>query len=156
MEQRQRLAVLIDGENISTKIAARVFGEIAELGDACVRRVYADFTRTNLQPWKDFVTNHALVAHQNFPCAAKKNATDIAMVVDAMDLLHSRLFDGFCIVSSDSDFCRLASRIREEGLFVYGFGRDNPASPSFKNACHQFFDVAKFDPKKAPVPVAKK
>lgn len=133
----ERLAVLIDADNIPPKMADRLFEEIAEIGDAMVRRIYGDFSTPNLGGWTKILPKHAINAHQNFANIAGKNATDIALVIDAMDLLHSGRFDGFCLVSSDSDFTRLASRIREQGLRVYGFGERKTAE-SFRNACHRF------------------
>lgn len=133
----ERLAVLIDADNIPPKMADRLFEEIAEIGDAMVRRIYGDFSTPNLGGWTKIMPKHAINAHQNFANIAGKNATDIALVIDAMDLLHSGRFDGFCLVSSDSDFTRLASRIREQGLRVYGFGERKTAE-SFRNACHRF------------------
>ena len=117
-----RLAVLIDADNASAKIAGRLFEEIAKIGEASVRRIYGDFSGPRLKPWADILAQHAIIPQQQFAYTAGKNASDIALVIDAMDLLHSGRFDGFCLVSSDSDFTRLASRIREQGLDVYGFG----------------------------------
>src|SRR5436190_22507032 len=117
-----RLAVLIDADNTSARIASGLFSEIAKIGEASVRRIYGDFSGTRLKGWADVLSAHAIMAHQNFANTTGKNASDIALVIDAMDLLHSGLFDGFCLVSSDSDFTRLAARIREQGLDVYGFG----------------------------------
>lgn len=133
----ERLAVLIDADNIPPKMADRLFEEIAEIGDAMVRRTYGDFSTSHLNGWTKVMPKHAINAHQNFANISGKNATDIALVIDAMDLLHSGRFDGFCLVSSDSDFTRLASRIREQGLHVYGFGERKTAE-SFRNACHRF------------------
>ena len=132
-----RLAVLIDADNTSAKIADRLFEEIAQLGEASVRRIYGDFTRTELGSWTKLLAKHAIIAHQQFAYVTGKNASDIALVIDAMDLMHSGRFDGFCLVSSDSDFTRLAARIREQGLDVFGFGaRKTPES--FRQACRRF------------------
>ncbi|HEY1385863.1 MAG TPA: NYN domain-containing protein [Dongiaceae bacterium] len=132
-----RLAVLIDADNTSAKIADRLFEEIAQLGEASVRRIYGDFTRTELGGWTKLLAKHAIIAHQQFAYVTGKNASDIALVIDAMDLMHSGRFDGFCLVSSDSDFTRLAARIREQGLDVFGFGaRKTPES--FRQACRRF------------------
>jgi uncharacterized LabA/DUF88 family protein len=132
-----RLAVLIDADNTSAKIADRLFEEIAQLGEASVRRIYGDFTRTQLRGWSDILAKHAIIAQQQFAYVTGKNASDIALVIDAMDLMHSGRFDGFCLVSSDSDFTRLAARIREQGLDVFGFG-ERKTPESFRQACRRF------------------
>jgi uncharacterized LabA/DUF88 family protein len=132
-----RLAVLIDADNASAKIAGRLFEEIAKIGEASVRRIYGDFSSQRLMPWADILAQHAIIPQQQFAYTAGKNASDIALVIDAMDLLHSGRFDGFCLVSSDSDFTRLASRIREQGLDVYGFG-ERKTPESFRQACRRF------------------
>ncbi|QRM35649.1 NYN domain-containing protein [Microvirga sp. VF16] len=132
-----RLAVLIDADNASAKIAGRLFEEIAKIGEASVRRIYGDFSGQRLKPWADILAQHAIIPQQQFAYTAGKNASDIALVIDAMDLLHSGRFDGFCLVSSDSDFARLASRIREQGLDVYGFG-ERKTPESFRQACRRF------------------
>jgi hypothetical protein len=132
-----RLAVLIDADNTSAKIADRLFEEIAQLGEASVRRIYGDFTRAGLRGWTDILAKHAIIAHQQFAYVTGKNASDIALVIDAMDLMHSGRFEGFCLISSDSDFTRLAARIREEGLDVFGFG-ERKTPESFRQACRRF------------------
>jgi uncharacterized LabA/DUF88 family protein len=132
-----RLAVLIDADNTSAKIANRLFEEIAQLGEASVRRIYGDFTRAALRGWTEILAKHAIIAHQQFAYVTGKNASDIALVIDAMDLMHSGRFEGFCLVSSDSDFTRLAARIREEGLDVFGFG-ERKTPESFRQACRRF------------------
>src|SRR3954454_23730313 len=132
-----RFAVLIDAENTSPQIASGLFEEVAKLGEASVRRIYGDFSGTKLKSWSDILQKHAIDPYQQFSYTRGKNASDIALVIDAMDLLHSGRFDGFCLVSSDSDFTRLASRLREEGADVYGFGaRKTPES--FRQACRRF------------------
>src|SRR5580692_8260244 len=132
-----RLAVLIDADNASSRIAPGLFEEIAKIGEASVRRIYGDFSGTRLKPWADILSTHAIMPHQNFAYTSGKNASDIALVIDAMDLLHSGRFDGFCLVSSDSDFTRLASRIREQGVDVFGFG-EQKTPESFRQACRRF------------------
>lgn len=132
-----RLAVLIDADNASAKIADGLFEEIAKIGEASVRRIYGDFSGTRLKSWTDVLPKHAITASQNFANTTGKNASDIALVIEAMDLLHSGRFDGFCLVSSDSDFTRLASRIREQGVDVYGFG-EQKTPESFRQACRRF------------------
>jgi uncharacterized LabA/DUF88 family protein len=133
-----RLAVLIDADNTSPKIASGLFEEIAKIGEASVRRIYGDFSGTRLKSWADILATYAIMPYQNFAYTTGKNASDIALVIDAMDLLHSGRFDGFCLVSSDSDFTRLAARIREQGLDVYGFGAQKTPE-SFRKACRRFF-----------------
>ncbi len=132
-----RLAVLIDTDKASSRIATRLFEEIAKIGEASVRRIYGDFSGTRLKAWAEILPTHAIKVHQNFACATHKNASDIALVIDAMDLLYTERFEGFCLVSSDSDFTGLAARIREQGTDVYGFG-ERKTPESFRNACHRF------------------
>jgi len=132
-----RLAVLIDADNASARIAPGLFEEIAKIGEASVRRIYGDFSSPRLKSWADILAAHAILPHQNFAYTQGKNASDIALVIDAMDLLHSGRFDGFCLVSSDSDFTRLAARIREQGVDVYGFG-EQKTPEAFRQACRRF------------------
>ena len=132
-----RLAVLIDADNTSPRIADGLFEEVAKIGEASVRRIYGDFASSRLRAWADLLSKHAIIPHQQFAYVTGKNASDIALVIDAMDLLHSGRFDGFCLVSSDSDFTRLAARIREEGLDVFGFG-EQKTPESFRQACRRF------------------
>src|SRR6478672_3198548 len=133
----RRLAILIDADNTSPRIAAGLFEEIASLGEASVRRIYGDFLGQRLKSWADILQKYAIDPYQQFAYTTGKNASDIALVIDAMDLLHSGRFDGFCLVSSDSDFTRLASRIREEGADVFGFG-EQKTPESFRQACTRF------------------
>jgi uncharacterized LabA/DUF88 family protein len=133
----RRFAVLIDADNTSPRIAAGLFDEIAKFGEASVRRIYGDFSSSRLQSWTKILQKHAIDPYQQFAYTSGKNASDIALVIDAMDLLHSGRFDGFCLVSSDSDFTRLASRLREEGADVYGFGTQKTPE-SFRQACRRF------------------
>lgn len=136
-DRPRRLAVLIDADNASSRIAAGLFEEIATIGEASVRRIYGDFSGTRLKSWADILSTYAIMPHQNFANTVGKNASDIALVIDAMDLLHSGRFDGFCLVSSDSDFTRLAARIREQGVDVFGFG-EQKTPESFRQACKRF------------------
>jgi len=137
-EQRApRLAVLIDADNASPRIAPGLFQEIAKIGEASLRRIYGDFSSPRLKGWTDVLSVHAIMPYQNFAHTPGKNASDIALVIDAMDLLHAGRFDGFCLVSSDSDFTRLAARIREQGVDVYGFG-ERKTPESFRQACSRF------------------
>lgn len=145
-----RLAVLIDADNASARIAPGLFEEIAKIGEASVRRIYGDFSGQRLKAWSDVLSTHAIMPHQNFAYTTGKNASDIALVIDAMDLLHSGRFDGFCLVSSDSDFTRLAARIREQGIDVYGFG-EQKTPESFRQACRRFIYTENLLPE-APAP----
>ncbi|TNJ48536.1 NYN domain-containing protein [Phaeobacter sp. B1627] len=144
------LAVLIDADNISAKYGEAMFEEIASLGEASIRRIYGDFSGGGPQGWsKDRLAALAIVPHQQFANTTGKNASDIALVIDAMDILHSGRFDGFVLISSDSDFTRLASRIREQGLDVYGMGmRKTPAA--FVRACKRFIYVENLLKEAAP------
>jgi uncharacterized LabA/DUF88 family protein len=132
-----RLAVLIDADNASAKIVDGLFEEIAKIGEASVRRIYGDFASARSKAWIDVLAKHAIIPQQQFAYTTGKNASDITLVIDAMDLLHSGRFDGFCLVSSDSDFTRLASRIREQGVDVFGFG-EQKTPESFRQACRRF------------------
>src|SRR6202162_1008208 len=133
----RRLAILIDAENTSPRIAYGLFEEIAKFGEASFRRIYGDFSSPRLKSWIEILQKHAIDPYQQFAYTSGKNASDIALVIDAMDLLHTGRFDGFCLVSSDSDFTRLASRLREQGADVYGFGAEKTPK-SFRQACHRF------------------
>ena len=132
-----RLAVLIDADNASAKIVDGLFAEIAKIGEASVRRIYGDFSHARSKGWADTLSKHAIIPQQQFAYTTGKNASDITRVIDAMDLLHSGRFDGFCLVSSDSDFTRLAARIREQGVDVFGFG-EQKTPESFRQACRRF------------------
>src|SRR6478672_8258396 len=132
-----RLAVLIDADNASARIADGLFEEIAKIGEASVRRIYGDFSHSRSKAWIEVLSKHAIIPQQQFAYTTGKNASDITLVIDAMDLLHSGRFDGFCLVSSDSDFTRLASRIREQGVDVFGFG-EQKTPESFRQACRRF------------------
>jgi len=132
-----RLAILIDADNAQPSIIEGLLAEVAKLGVASVKRIYGDWTTPNLGGWKKVLLEHSIQPIQQFRYTVGKNATDSAMVIDAMDLLYKKQFDGFCIVSSDSDFTRLASRIREEGLTVYGVGERKTPS-AFVSACDRF------------------
>lgn len=132
-----RLAVLIDADNATANIADALFAEVAKIGEASVRRIYGDFSGTRLKGWADVLPHHAIIPQQIPPNIKGKNASDIALVIDAMDLLHSARFDAFCLVSSDSDFTRLAARIREQGVDVLGFGKQT-TPVSFRKACKKF------------------
>ncbi len=134
------LAVLIDADNSSPKWAEAIFEEIASFGEASVRRIYGDFSRQAMSGWQEKLPMLALVPHHQPANTVGKNSSDIALVIDAMDLLHSGRFDGFVLISSDSDFTRLASRIREQGLDVYGIGQKKTPE-AFRKACKRFIFV---------------
>ncbi|MFD8621459.1 NYN domain-containing protein [Streptomyces sp. NPDC059513] len=140
MESTAKLAVLIDADNAKPSAVEELVAEVAKYGTAHVKRAYGDWTGTQLKGWKDELLAQSIQPIQQFAYTTGKNATDSAMVIDAMDLLYSGRFDGFCIVSSDSDFTRLASRIRESGLTVYGFGERKTPKP-FVAACDKFIYV---------------
>ncbi|HEY3685920.1 MAG TPA: NYN domain-containing protein [Streptosporangiaceae bacterium] len=139
-ENAARLAVLIDADNAQPAIIDGLLAEVAKYGTAHVKRAYGDWTGTRLTGWKGQLLDQSIQPIQQFAYTTGKNATDAAMVIDAMDLLYSERFDGFCIVSSDSDFTRLAARIRESGLTVYGFGERKTPKP-FVSACDKFIYV---------------
>ncbi|WP_127108591.1 NYN domain-containing protein [Pararhodobacter zhoushanensis] len=147
------LAVLVDADNSSPKWAEAIFEEIASLGEASVRRIYGDFSRQQMSGWQERLPGLALVPHHQPANTVGKNSSDIALVIDAMDLLHSGRFDGFVLVSSDSDFTRLASRIREQGLDVYGIGQQKTPE-AFRKACKRFIFVENLirepEPREAP------
>ncbi len=136
-KRQQRLAVLIDADNAQSAIIEGLTVEIAKYGIASVKRIYGDWTDTRLKKWKSVLLEYGLTPIQQFAYSQGKNATDSAMIIDAMDLLYTQNFDGFCIVSSDSDFTKLASRIREAGLTVYGFG-EKKTPKAFLSACDKF------------------
>ena len=135
--QAQKLAVLIDADNAQPSIVEGLLSEIAKYGTANVKRIYGDWTGPNLKSWKDVLLLYSIQPMQQFRYTVGKNATDAAMIIDAMDLLYTNKFDGFCIVSSDSDFTKLVSRIRESGLVVYGFG-EKKTPEAFVSACDKF------------------
>lgn len=135
----KKLAILIDADNASADIIEPLLAEIAKYGIASVKRIYGDWS-SGLNKWKEALLPHAIIPVQQFAYTKGKNATDMSMVIDAMDLLYSGTFDGFCIISSDSDFTRLASRIRESGLKVYGFG-EQKTPEAFRKACDAFIFV---------------
>lgn len=136
-EEDLRLAVLIDAENISSKYAGQLFTEIAQLGEATVRRVYGDWSADQMRSWRSVLEDYAISTRQEYCFAKGKNSSDSAMIIDAMDLLYADSVDGFCIVSSDSDFTNLARRLREAGKLVLGAG-ESKTPKSFANSCNRF------------------
>jgi uncharacterized LabA/DUF88 family protein len=137
MENTSKLAVLIDADNAQAAIIEGLLAEIAKYGTANVKRIYGDWTQPQLKSWKEILLQHSIQPIQQFGYTRGKNSTDSALIIDAMDLLYTGKFDGFCLVSSDSDFTKLAARIREAGLVVYGFGEKKTPEP-FVAACDKF------------------
>jgi len=136
-ENTRKLAILIDADNAQPAITENLMAEIAKYGTANVKRIYGDWTQPQLRGWKDLLLEYSIQPMQQFGYTRGKNSTDSALIIDAMDLLYTGRFDGFCLVSSDSDFTKLAARIRESGLVVYGFGEKKTPGP-FVAACDKF------------------
>lgn len=150
---QDKLAVLVDADNAQPSIIEALLAEVAKYGVSSVKRIYGDWTSPSLKGWKDVLLEFALHPVQQFRYTVGKNATDSAMIIDAMDLLYTGNFDGFCIVSSDSDFTRLASRVREAGLKVYGFG-ERKTPKAFVGACDKFIftEILRTKPDDTPEP----
>ncbi|TXT35685.1 MAG: hypothetical protein FD135_4776 [Comamonadaceae bacterium] len=146
----QKLAVLIDADNAQASVIQELLAEVSRYGTATIKRAYGDWTTTNLKGWKDVLHTMAIQPIQQFAYTSGKNATDSALIIDAMDVLHAGSVDGFCLVSSDSDFTRLATRIREAGLVVYGFGERKTPEP-FVAACDKFIytEIFRTEPEEA-------
>lgn len=136
-EPTMSLAVLIDADNAQAAVIEGLLAEVARFGEATVKRIYGDFTSPTSASWKKVLQKYAIKPVQQFAYTTGKNATDSTLIIDAMDLLYTRKFDGFCLVTSDSDFTGLAMRLREEGINVFGFG-EKKTPEAFKNACHKF------------------
>jgi hypothetical protein len=134
---RNKIAILIDGDNAQSSLLPQMIVEAGRHGQVTVRRIYGDWTTNHMNSWKDTLNFHAFQPIQQFRYTIGKNATDSAMIIDAMDILHSGVVDGFCLVSSDSDYTRLATRIRETGIFVMGIG-EKKTPKAFVNACDLF------------------
>ena len=161
-DDQRLLAVLIDADNAPPGVIEGLLAEVAKYGVASVKRIYGDFTSPQQTQWKKALLKHSIQPVQQFAYTSGKNATDSSLIIDAMDLMYTRRFDGFCLVSSDSDFTRLAQRLREEGHTVYGFGERKTPDP-FVQACDKFIytDLLRRDsepaaPAKAPAVPAKK
>ncbi len=154
----QKLAVLIDADNAQASVIQELLAEVSRYGTATIKRAYGDWTTTNLKGWKEVLHRMAIQPIQQFSYTTGKNSTDASLIIDAMDVLHTGAVDGFCLVSSDSDFTRLATRIREAGLVVYGFGERKTPEP-FVAACDKFIyteilraeKVVEKDAEKVPV-----
>ena len=140
METEFKLAVLIDGDNIPSAYVKEMMEEIAKYGNPTIKRIYGDWTRPTLAKWKSLLLENAITPIQQYSYTSGKNATDSAMIIDAMDILYSGRVDGFCLVSSDSDFTRLATRLREAGMKVYGIGEKKTPDP-FIVACDKFIYI---------------
>lgn len=134
---RHKIAMLIDGDNAQAGLLSQMLVEAGRYGQVTVRRIYGDWTTVNMNSWKETLNFHAFQPIQQFRYTIGKNATDSAMIIDAMDILHTNVVDAFCLVSSDSDYTRLATRIRETGIFVMGIGEKKTPKP-FVNACDVF------------------
>ena len=145
INKQNNLAVLIDAENISPQKIKEILDEVAKYGKTSVKRIYGDWTTPDMNTWKDHLHQYAIQPIQQFRYTTGKNATDSAMIIDAMDLLYSHNFDGFCLLSSDSDYTKLAVRIRESGLIVYGIG-ERKTPESFRHACDQFIYIENLGP----------
>jgi len=146
----QRIAVLIDGDNAQASLIDKILAEITKYGLITIRRIYGDWTASNMSGWKDVLQTHAIQPIQQFRYTTGKNATDSAMIIDAMDIFYSGTVDAFCLVSSDSDYTRLATRIREQGLFVMGIGKKTTPR-AFVNACDLFVYTENLVPQNEPL-----
>ena len=152
--QDLKLAILIDADNISPKYVKVILDEAASFGVAACKRIYGDWSDVRLKSWKDALLNNSIIPIQQYSYTTGKNATDSAMIIDAMDILYSGNCDGFVLVSSDSDFTRLATRLREAGMKVYGMGEKKPPKP-FIVACDKFVYIESLKAAEAAVPAPK-
>jgi len=149
-QEEKKVALLIDGDNAQPSLIEKMLAEAGKFGTITIRRIYGDWTMANMNSWKATLNNHAIQPIQQFRYTVGKNATDSALIIDAMDILHRGLVEGFCIVSSDSDYTRLATRIREAGIFVMGIG-EKKTPKAFVNACKVFIYTENLT-EKEPVP----
>jgi uncharacterized LabA/DUF88 family protein len=147
----KKIALLIDGDNAQPSLLDKILAEAGKYGGITIRRIYGDWTTANMNSWKPTLNNHAIQPVQQFRYTIGKNATDSALIIDAMDILHRGLVDGFCVVSSDSDYTRLATRIREAGIFVMGIGQKKTPK-AFVNACKVFIYTENLTQTEAPLP----
>lgn len=156
MTNDKRFAVLIDADNISDKYIKTILDELAVEGEVTYKRIYGDWTKPSLAPWKKVLLEYSVTPIQQYSYTTGKNATDSAMIIDAMDILYSGNVDGFCLATSDSDFTRLASRLRESGMMVIGMG-EHKTPKAFTSACNKFkyLDILSGKLPKAPVKTAK-
>ena len=141
-----KVALLIDGDNAQPSLIGKILAEVGKYGSITIRRIYGDWTTANMRGWNDTLNNNAIQPIQQFHYTTGKNATDSSLIIDAMDVLHGHLVEGFCIVSSDSDYTRLATRIREMGVFVMGIGK-RTTPKAFVNACNVFIYTENLAPK---------
>ena len=137
MATENKIAILIDGDNAESTLIEQFISEAGRFGRVTVKRIYGDWTEPQLKNWKEQLNQFAIRPMQKFAYTKAKNSTDTALIIDAMDLLHAKLVDGFCIVSSDSDYTGLAHRIREEGMFIMGIGKSHTPE-AFVKACENF------------------
>ena len=154
MDQELRLAVLIDADNAPRTALREIMAEVAVYGTPTIKRIYGDWTTPNMASWKSLLLEHAITPFQQYSYTTGKNATDSAMIIDAMDILYSGNCDGFVLVSSDSDFTRLATRLREAGMKVYGMGEKKTPKP-FIVACDKFVYIESLKASEAAAPAAK-
>ncbi len=150
-----RIAMLIDGDNAQATILSEMIAEASKYGLVTIRRIYGDWTSTSMGSWKEPLSIHAIQPFQQFRNTIGKNATDSAMIIDAMDILYEKVVNGFCLVSSDSDYTRLAMRIREKGLFVMGIGR-RTTPKAFVNACEVFVFTENLVPEAETAPTTQR
>lgn len=145
-EKKFNIAILIDGDNAQAKLLKETIEEVSKYGKATIRRIYGDWTSQSMNSWKDLINQHSINPIQKFSYTTGKNSTDSAMIIDAMDILHTKSVEGFCIVSSDSDYTGLAKRIREEGLFVMGIG-EKKTPEAFVRSCDIFTYTENISPR---------
>src|SRR6476646_3467723 len=146
MEKTSKMALLIDGDNAQAKLIGLIISEASKYGKITIRRIYGDWTQQTMSKWKSLLNDFAISPIQKFSYTTGKNSTDTALIIDAMDILHDQLVDGFCIVSSDSDYTGLAKRIREEGIFVMGIGEKKTPN-AFVKSCEIFTFVENLEDK---------
>lgn len=151
-EKKFNIAILIDGDNAQPKLLKETIEEVSKYGKATIRRIYGDWTSQVMNSWKNLINQHSINPIQKFSYTTGKNSTDGALIIDAMDILHSKNVEGFCIVSSDSDYTGLAKRIREEGLFVMGIG-EKKTPESFVQSCDIFTYTENITPKISEAPI---
>jgi uncharacterized LabA/DUF88 family protein len=148
----KRIAMLIDGENAQSSLIDKMVAETGKYGLVTIRRIYGDWTTPQMKSWKEVLNNHAIQPIQQFRYTVGKNSSDSSLIIDAMDILYEGIVHGFCLVSSDSDYTRLATRIREKGLFVMGIGRKN-TPPAFVKGCEVFVYTENLMPEKQIVKI---
>ncbi|MBK6770775.1 MAG: NYN domain-containing protein [Ignavibacteria bacterium] len=148
------IALLIDGDNAQPDLLKFILAEAGRYGKVTIRRIYGDWTISNMKGWKEQINSHAIRPMQQFSYTKGKNSTDSAMIIDAMDILNKKLVDGFCLVSSDSDYTGIANRIREEGVFVMGIGRANTPE-AFQKACEIFIFTENLNPEETAKDIIK-